>query len=429
VGRKPLGRSSPGLTNPPGLGGGAQAADGSNALTGIRVIDLTQFEAGTACTLALAWLGAEVIKVERPGTGEQGRGASTDLGLDSFAYLLMNANKRCITLNVQHPKGKALLNRLLSEADVFVENFAPGTIERLGFSYDAVRMINPRLIYAQIKGFGPDGPYGSFPAFDPIGQATGGNLSVTGEVGGRPLKPGANFGDSGAGLHLVVGILAALFQRHSTGEGQRIEVAMQEVMVNLTRSVYAVQVSTGIPPARVGNQSITNPSAPYGIYPCRPGSANDYCYIAANGADNRQWLGVLDAISRKDLKDDPRFSTPERRLENRAAVDEVVSAWTRTKTKGDAARTLISAGVPAGPVLDTMELSVDPQLRERGAFVSINHPRRGEFLMPGWPVHLSASKVAVATPELIGESNREIYGRLLGLSDEELRDLAAEGIL
>lgn len=400
------------------------------ALSGVRVIDLTQFEAGPSCTQALAWLGADVIKIERPGTGEQGRSATADMpGVDSWAYLLLNANKRSVTLNLQAAQGRGILYRLLACADVLVENFAPGTAERLGLSYDAVSAVNPRLVYAQVKGFGTDSAYADFLSFDPIAQATGGVLSLTGEPGGRPLKPGANFGDSGAGLHLVVGILAALLQRAETGQGQRVEVAMQEAMVNFCRMAYSGQLMLGRVPQRVGNGSQLARSAPSDAYPCAPGGYNDYCFIYTSRAGNRHWERLLSAIGRDDLLDDPRFASPELRIENSAVVDEVITAWTTAHTKTEAMDILGQAGVPAGAVLDLAELTNDEYLHKRGVFVDVNHPQRGTYRMPGWPVHMSASQVQVQAPALLGADTRQVLQDLLAISEEQVEQLAADGVI
>jgi formyl-CoA transferase len=400
------------------------------ALSGIRVVDLTQFEAGPSCTETLAWLGADVIKVEPPGRGEQGRYASADRpGLDSYYFLLLNANKRSVTVDLRHPEGAALLRRLLAGADVFVENLGPGSVERLGFGYDAVRELNPRLVYAQVKGFPADGPYGQFPSFDPIGQAVGGALSLTGEPDGPPLKPGPTIADTGTGLHCAIGILAALHQRQRTGVGQRVEVAMQEAVINYCRISYSRQALTGRASERCGNRSQLGTSAPSDVFPCRPGGPNDYVFIYTSRAGNEQWHRLLDVLGRSELREDPRFASPERRTAHAEVIGELISAWTRRRTKHQAMRELGQAGVPAGAVLDTLELSSDPDLRRRGTFVTVRHPEREDFTMPGWPVHLSCSHVPVTPAPLLGQHNREVYGDLLGLGDAELARLGAEGVI
>ncbi len=399
------------------------------ALHGVRVVDLTQFEAGTSCTETLAWLGAEVIKVEEPTKGEQGRHASTDKpGVDSHYFMLLNANKRSVTANLKSDGGRALLRALIEKSDVFVENFAPGAIERLGFAYDAAREINPRIIYAQVKGFAPDGPYGKFLAFDMIAQATGGAMSITGERDGRPLKPGPTIGDTGAGLHCAIGILAALYQRQFTGRGQRIEVAMQEAVINYGRVSYASQALWSKPAPRNGNQSILGTNAPSEAYQCKGGGPNDYCYIYTSRATSQHWDRLLKIIGREELIGDPRFAAAEARYQNRDDVDRMLSNWTRQHDKRTVMQTLGEAGVPAGAVFDTQELSTDPHLRRRGAFVTVKHPVRGDFTMPGWPVRMSESKVPIVAAPLLGAHNREIYGGLLGLTPEQemaLRDAKA----
>src|SRR5215472_4158151 len=405
-------------------------SDAGPALRGVRVLDLTQFEAGTSCTETLAWLGADVIKVEPPGRGEQGRFASTDVpGLDSYYFLLLNANKRSITLNLKHREGGRLLGRLLEQADVFVENFAPGIIERLGFGYDAVRRVNPRLIYAQVKGFAPDGPFGSFPAFDMIAQAAGGALSLTGRPDDAPVKPGPTIGDTGAGLHLAIGILAALFQRERTGTGQRVEVAMQETVINYCRISFARQLLTGRAAERWGNQSQLGMTAPSGIYPCSPGGPNDYVFIYTTRAGNHQWERLLDVIGRADFKGDPRFVNPLQRAANAGAIDEAISAWTRQYTKREAMDRLGKAGVPAGATFDTLELTEDEHLNRREAIVSIDHPTRGPLKMPGWPVKMEQSHVRVEAAPLLGQHNREVYTTLLELNEGELARLREQGVI
>jgi formyl-CoA transferase len=407
-----------------------QALPPGAALAGVRVLDLTQFESGTACTQALAWLGADVIKIERPGRGEQGRAASSDVpGQDSYYFLLLNANKRSVTLNLQSTEGKDLFTRLLEESDVMVENFAPGAIERLGFSYEQVRAINPRIVYAQIKGFAPDGPYRNFLAFDPVAQAAGGIMSITGFPGEPPLKPGPTFGDTGTGLHACIGIIAALYQRGITGTGQRVEVAMQDAMTNFCRIAYARQLMTGHAAERFGNKSPLGFSAPCDIYPCAPGGDDDYCFIYTSRAANHHWERLLDVVGRNDLQGDLRFASPELRLENQEAVDEAIVPWTKTHTKQDVMEILGKAGVPAGAVFSTMDLATDEHLRRRKIFVEVDHPDRGTFVMPGWPVKMSESEVEVEAPPLLGISNEEVYCGLLGVEEERFDRLLAEGVI
>jgi len=404
--------------------------DAGPALAGIRVVDLTQFEAGTSCTETLAWLGADVIKVEPPGRGEQGRAASTDVpGLDSYYFLLLNANKRSVTLNLKHPEGRRLLGRLIEQADVFVENFAPGIIERLGFGYDDVRAINPRIVYAQVKGFAPDGPFGGYPAFDMIAQAAGGAMSLTGRPEDAPLKPGPTIGDTGSGLHLAIGILAALVQRQRTGAGQRVEVAMQEAVINYCRISFARQMLTGRPSERWGNQSQLGMTAPSGIYPCRPGGSNDYVFIYTTRAGNHQWERLLDVIGRADLKTDPRFANPVQRAAHAEVIDEAISAWTRQYTKREAMDRLGAAGVPAGATFDTLELTQDEHLNRREAIVTVEHPARGTLRMPGWPVKMERSYVRVEPAPLLGQHNRDVYRELLELTDAELARLHEQGVI
>jgi formyl-CoA transferase len=401
-----------------------------SALEGVRVIDLTQFEAGTSCTETLAWLGADVIKIERPGSGEQGRHASADdPDQDSWYFLLLNANKRSVTLDVRSERGRAMLERLLADGDVMVENFAPGTIERLGFGYERVRELNPRLVYVQIKGFAPDGRYGDYLSFDPIGQAAGGAVSLTGPHSGAPFKPGPTIGDTGTGLHAAIGVLAALHQRQRTGLGQRIEVAMQDAVVNYCRISFSRQLMTGLAGERWGNGSQIGLSAPSNVYPCRPGGPNDYVFVYTTRAGNHHWQRLLDAIGRPDLKDDVRFTNPALRAEHGALVDELIGEWTSRHEKREAMRILGEAGVPCSAVFDTLELTEDPDLNRRGVIVTVEHPTRGRFKMPGWPVRMERSRVPVRAAPLLGQHNAEVYGELLGLEASELETLAAEGVI
>jgi formyl-CoA transferase len=405
-------------------------SSGRPALAGVRVVDLTQFEAGTSCTETLAWLGADVIKIEEPKRGDQGRSASSEKpGVDSYYFLLLNANKRSITCNLKHPRGRELLCRLLEQSDVFIENFGPGVIERLGFGYEEVSRVNPRIIYAQIKGFASGSPYQNFLAFDMIAQAVGGAMSTTGEPDGRPLKPGPTIGDTGTGLHAAIGILGALYQRESTGRGQRIEVAMQEAVINFCRIAYSSQLMWDKPAPRVGNRGVLGTNAPSEAYACKGGGPNDYCYIYTTRAANHHWERLLHVIGREDLLGDPRFTDNKDRWTNRDTVDAVLKPWVAEHSKREVMELLGNAGVPAGAVFDTNELINDPFLRQRGMFSTVDHPVRGPVTMPGWPVKMSASTVPLAPAPLLGQDNRQVYGDLLGCTPEQVDALHAEEVI
>jgi formyl-CoA transferase len=399
------------------------------ALTGIRVVDLTQFEAGTSITESLAWLGADVIKIENPVGGEQGRSASSDRkDADSYYFMLLNANKRSVTLNLKNAQGKQMLRDLIAKADIFAENFAPGVIEKLGFSYEEVSKINPRIIYATVKGFAKGSPYESNLAFDMIAQAAGGVMSITGEPDGRPIKPGVTLGDTGTGLHACIGVLAALYQRTVTGKGQKVEVAMQDAMVNYCRIAYSHQLATNKACERKGNRVVLG-NAPCDVFKCKPGGHNDYVYIYTSRATNAHWERLCEVIGREDLKADPRFATPPMRGNHIDEICKQIEVWTMNYTKHEAMEKLGSAGVPCGAVLDTMELSEDPSMRKREIFAEIDHPVRGKLVIPGWPVKMSQSYVKVKASPLLGADNATVYGEMLGLSQADIAALKKEGVV
>jgi formyl-CoA transferase len=404
---------------------GTPAVAEGRALADIKVIDLTQFEAGTSCTQMLAWLGADVIKVEPPGTGEQGRGAAGG----SFYFLVLNANKRSVTLNLKSEKGRAMLRDLIKQGDIFVENFGPGAIERLGFGYDVIRELNPRMIYAQIKGFAQDGPYKDYLAFDMIAQATGGSMSVTGFPGNRPVKPGVNVGDTGAGLHCAIGILAALHQRESTGLGQHIQISMQECVTNFGRIAYAAQATFKKPAPRTGNQSILTSTAPSEAYLCKGGGPNDYCYVYCTRAGNHHWERLLKLMGREDLTNDPRFATPDLRARNHADIDVVVSEWTIKHDKREIMRMVGEAGIPGGAVFDTMELTSDPEMLRRKTMLKFKAPNGEDFTMPGNPIKMSGSDVEPEVAPALGNGNAKVYGEMLGLSAEDIARLREEKVI
>ena len=399
------------------------------ALSGIKVVDLTQFESGTSITGTLAWLGADVIKVENPKGGEQGRSASSERkDADSYYFMLLNANKKSVTLNLKSERGKEMLRQMIAKADIFAENFAPGAIERLGFSYEEVSAINPRIIYATVKGFGKGSPFENYLAFDMIAQAVGGVMSITGEADGRPLKPGVTLGDTGTGLHAVIGVLAALFQRTGTGRGQKVEVAMQDAMVNYCRIAYSKQLMSNEACERSGNALFLG-NAPCEVFRCKPGGLNDYVFIYTSRANNIQWELLCDVIGRPELKEEPRFSTPIKRGDHVDEINKHVENWTSNFTKFEAMEKLGAVGVPCGAVMDTKELSDDSTMRDREIFVEVDHPVRGRVLMPGWPVKMTDSHVKVTASPLLGADSSEVYAEWLDLSTDELTALKSEGVI
>lgn len=397
-----------------------------SALDHIKILDLTQFEAGPSCTEILAFLGADVVKVEPPKRGDQGRYLITDKpGLDSPYFLLLNASKKSITVNLKSEKGLALFKQLVPHFDVLVENYAPGAIAKLGLSYDVVSAINPRLIYAQVKGFGTYGPYSGFKSFDMIAQATGGAMSVTGTADTPPIRPGPTIGDTGTGIHCAVGILSALLQREKTGKGQRLEVAMQDAVVNLTRIGMMGHYYGTVPAQRTGNR--LSAMAPTDLYPCAPGGTNDYAYIITTTP--AMWESLLTTIGRPELKDDARFADQKSRNEHFDELFEVIATWTKQRDKFAVMQTLGAAGIPCGAVLDSGDILANEHLKERGMITTVEHPTRGSFTMPGCAIHLSDSPAEVRAAPLLGEHNEEILGALLGLTTADLAGLKDDEIV
>jgi crotonobetainyl-CoA:carnitine CoA-transferase CaiB-like acyl-CoA transferase len=399
-------------------------------LEGVRVLDLTQFEAGPSCTEVLAWLGAEVVKIENPKGGDPGRGSfSGGPGKDSWYFLLFNANKKSVAVDLKSPRGLALVRDLARRADVFIENFAPGAVERLGLGYDAVREINPAIIYAQVKGFGTGSPYERGLAFDMIAQASGGLMSITGEPDGPPLKPGTTLGDTGTGMLLAISILGALYRRKTTGVGERLEIAMQDAMLHYIRVAFAATAASGKPAERNGAKLLSGNNAPSGVYPCKPGGPNDYVYVYTSRANPAHWRRLLEVVGRADLIGDPRFETPAARVEHEAEIDAFIAAWTRQHDKHDAMRRLSEVGVPAGAVLDTRELQDNPDFERRGVMQVMRHPACGDFKMPVWPVRHGGATLPVKPAPLLGEHNDAVLGEWLGLGAGELEKLRQDGVI
>ncbi len=402
---------------------------GSDCLNGIRVLDMTQFEAGPSCTETLAWLGAEVVKVENPRGGDPGRSFGGPAGRDDPYFLNFNANKKSITVNLKDPAGLALVKDLAAKADVMVENFAPGAIERLGLGADVIRALNPSIIYCQVKGFGEGSPYEKNLAFDMIAQACSGIMSTTGELNGRPLKPGPSLGDTGTGMLLAISILGALFRRATTGQGDHLQVAMQDAMLHYMRIAFAVQAKTGKAAPRASDTSVTGGNPPMGTYPCQGGGPNDYVYVYTSRANPEHWRRLLGVIGREDLIGDERYDSPAARSERKAEVDEMVAAWTRRHTKHDAMEIIGAAGIPAGAVLDTMELTNDPTFEQRGIMQTIDHPGEGRFKMVAWPVRFSGSPPPVKPAPLLGANNDDVLTDWLGLAPDQIGALRSNDII
>ncbi|MER7615949.1 formyl-CoA transferase [Nonomuraea wenchangensis] len=405
------------------------------ALEGVRILDMTHVQSGPSCTQLLAWLGADVVKLEAP-TGDITRQQLRDVpGVDSLYFTMLNCNKRSITLNMKSERGKQIFTELVKDADVLVENFGPGAVDRMGFPWERLQELNPRLIYASIKGFGT-GRYARFKAYEVIAQAMGGSMSTTGFEDGPPLATGAQIGDSGTGIHAVSGILAALYQRERTGRGQRVQVAMQHAVLNLCRVKLRDQQRLAHGPLReypnrtFGDEVPRSGNASGGGQPgwavrCAPGGPNDYIYVIVQPVG---WQPLSGIIGRPELADDPEWATPEARLSKLDKMFQLIEEWTIRHDKWTVLDRLNAANIPCGPILSTRELVEDESLREEGIVVTVPHPERGDFVTVGSPLQLSDSPVEVRTPPLLGEHNEEIYGRL-GVGTEELAELKANGVI
>ena len=410
------------------------------ALDGIRVLDMTHVQSGPTCTQLLAWFGADVIKVERPGVGDATRRQLRDVpDVDSLYFTMLNHNKRSITLDTKRETGKALLARLIEACDVLVENFAPGALDRMGFPWERIRRINPRLVYASVKGFGP-GPYEDCKVYENIAQCAGGGASTTGFDDGPPTVSGAQIGDSGAGLHLALGIVTALLQRERTGRGQRVACAMQDGVLNLCRVKLRDQQrlahgplteypqyphgAFGASTPRAGNAS--GGGQPGSVLKCK-GWEDDpdaYVYVIAQAA---AFDGLARAVGREDWIDDPDWSTPEARLPKLDRMFDAIEQWTKTKTKFEVMKILNPLNVPCGPVLSMKELAEEPSLRATGTVVEVDHPDRGRYLSVGCPIKLSDSPAEVRRSPLLGEHTEEILADLLGLDAAAIAAAKADG--
>ena len=403
---------------------------GENCLVGMKVLDLTQFEAGPSCTEALAWMGADVVKVENPKLGDPGRGAGNKPGKDANYFLQYNANKRSVTVNLKDPRGVELVKEMAKTADVMVENFAPGAVERLGLGYDVIKAINPAIIYCQVKGFGEGSPYEKSLAFDMIAQACGGLMSITGEEDGPPCKPGATIGDTGTGMIMAISVLGAYIRRQRTGQGEHLQLAMQDSILHYIRNAFTYMERTdGKPAPRAGSKTVGGGNPPIGVYPCKGGGPNDYVYIYTSRANPEHWTRLLKVMGREDLIGDNRYSDPDARTERREEVDAIVSEWTRQHDKQEAMRLVSMATIPAGAVLDTAELAADKTFEERGIRQTIHHPGVGEYTMSGWPVRFSGKPPSVTPAPLLGQHNEEVLAEWLKLDKDRIGALKKDAVV
>jgi formyl-CoA transferase len=406
------------------------------ALAGVRVLDMTHVQSGPSATQILAWLGADVVKLEAP-TGDITRRQLRDVpGADSLYFTMLNGNKRSITLNTKTERGKELLTELIRRSDVLVENFGPGAVDRMGFTWERVREINPRIVYASIKGFG-EGPYTAFKAYEVVAQAMGGSMATTGFEDGPPMATGAQIGDSGTGMHAVAAILAALLQRTRTGRGQRVNVAMQHAVLNLCRVKLRDQQRLAhgplaeYPNEDFGDEVPRSGNASGGGQPgwavrCAPGGPNDYVYVIVQPVG---WQPLTALIGRPELADDPEWATPEARLPKLGKMFQLIEEWTATLPKWQVLEALNAHNIPCGPILSTKEIIEDPSLRANGIVVEVDHPERGTYITVGSPLKLSDSAVPIRRSPLLGEHNEEVYVAELGLAADELPQLRASGVI
>jgi formyl-CoA transferase len=417
--------------------------EAGKALDGVRVLDFTHVQSGPTCTQLLAYLGADVIKVERPGVGDITRGQLRDVkGADSLYFTMLNGNKRSITIDSKHPKGKEILERLIKHCDVLVENFAPGALDRMGLTWEHIHKTNPRMIVASVKGFGP-GPYENCKVYENVAQCAGGSASTTGLRDGPPLVTGAQIGDSGTGLHLALGIVSALYQRIRTGRGQRVFAAMQDGVLNLARvklrdqqrlahgplteySQYGEGIAFGKAVPRAGNDS--GGGQPGWILKCKgwEEDPDSYVYFITQAP---VWKSICDLIGKPEWKTDPDYAEPAARLPRLRHIFSTIEQWTTTKTKFEVMEICNALDIPVGPILSMKEIAEEPALRKTGTVVEVDHPTRGKYLTVGNPIKMSDSITEVKRSPLLGEHTQEILRRELGFSETEIAEIKASGAI
>jgi formyl-CoA transferase len=413
----------------------------TKALDGVRILDFTHVQSGPTCTQLLAWFGADVIKVERPGVGDITRQQLQDVeGADSLYFTMLNHNKRSITLDSKNARGKEVLERLITVCDVLVENFAPGALDRMGLTWERIHALNPRMIVASVKGFGP-GPYEDCKVYENVAQCTGGAASTTGFRDGLPTVTGAQIGDSGTGLHLALGIVTALFQREKTGRGQKVLAAMQDGVLNLCRvklrdqqrlergplkeySQYGEGLPFGDAVPRAGNDS--GGGQPGRILKCKGWETdpNAYVYFITQAP---VWEKICDIIGEPGWKTHPDYAKPKARLPRLNEIFSRIELWTMTKTKFEVMEILNRDDIPCGPILSMKEIAEEPSLRATGTIVEVDHPERGPYLTVGNPIKLSDSATEVTRSPLLGEHTDEILREVLGYGPNEVAEIHGSG--
>ena len=411
------------------------------ALEGVKILDFTHVQSGPTCTQLLGYMGADVIKVERPGVGDITRAQLRDVkGADSLYFTMLNGNKRSITIDSKHPKGKQILERLIKHCDVLVENFAPGALDRMGLTWEHIHKLNPRMIVASVKGFGP-GPYEDCKVYENVAQCAGGSASTTGFRDGPPLVTGAQIGDSGTGVHVAFGICAALYQRTRTGRGQKVLCAMQDGVLNLARvklrdqqrlkhgplteySQYAENIPFGEAVPRAGNDS--GGGQPGWVLKCKGWEMDPdaYIYFITQAA---VWEAICDLIGKPEWKTDPDYAKPPARLPRLRHIFSTIEQWTMTKTKFEVMDICNKLDIPVGPILSMKEIAEEPSLRATGTVVEVDHPTRGKYLTVGNPVKMSDSITEVRRSPLLGEHTEEILSKVLGYSAREIEEIKASG--
>jgi formyl-CoA transferase len=393
-------------------------------LAGLRILDFTQYEAGTSATQTLAWLGADVVKVERPGTGEPGRGRGAG-PLDRTYFLTLNTNKRSIAIDLKRQEGLDLVYRLLPRFDVVSENLAPGTMDELGLGYERLRELHPPVIYASIKGFGSTGPYSHYRSYDMVAQAAGGSMSITGTADTPPIRSGATYGDTGTGMKLAIGILSAYVRQLKTGEGGHVEVSMQDAIASYSRVGFLARENVGDPVPRIGNNLRQLP--PTNTFACKPFGPNDYVYVVANTGPMLERLMIV--LGHPELADDPRLTSAENRRQNEQWLQGLIEGWTAGRTKFEAMADLQAAGIPAGATFDSGDIFHDAHLIERGMVQEVEHPTRGKVEIIGNPIRIDHDYTRLRHSPLLGADTYEVLRDELGLSEAELGELDAAGTI